>query len=164
MSPGARGGNHRVPRRKRSNSAGPIDRRAWLALPVAVVAIVALAAGASLAQAAEAVFIAASLLFSLCEGVILAIVGWIWWSRRGIVGAMVAAAVTAAVAAPARWEVTILIQYGRRNPPPTDLLSDMLVSIAWGAFAGLAGATVLRPRLAALMRDAGARFTQRPPR
>jgi hypothetical protein len=129
-----------------------------------VVVIVALAAAASLAQATESVFLAASLLFSLCEGVVLAIVGFIWWSRRGIPAAILAAVVTAAVAAPARWEVTILARSGQSAPLPTDLVSDLLVSIAWGAFAGLAGATVLRPKLAALRRDAQARFTPRPPR
>jgi len=142
----------------------PIDLRAWLAVPIGVLVIVALAAGASLAQATESVFVAASLLFSLCEGVVLAIVGFIWWSRRGIPAAVLAAVVTAAVAAPARWEVTILAHYGQSALSSTDLLSDLLVSIAWGAFAGLAGATVLRPKLAALMRDAQARFSPRPPR
>ena len=107
--------NHRVPRGQRSSSA-PIDRRAWLALPLGVVIIVALAAAASLAQATESVFVAASLVFSLCEGVVLAIVGFIWWSRRGIPAAILAAVVTAAVAAPARWEVTILTRYGQSVP------------------------------------------------
>ncbi len=72
-----------------------------------------------------------------------------------------AASESAAVAAPARWEVTILAHYGQAVLSTTDLLSDLLVSIAWGAFAGLAGATVLRPKLAALMRDAQARFAPR---
>jgi hypothetical protein len=151
-------------RRKQDATRFPIDWRALIAPPVAVVLIVALAAGASLAQAAESVFVAASLLFSLCEGVILASVGLIWWSRGGIVAAIVAASITAAVAAPARWEVTILTHYSQPAPVSTDLLSDLLISIAWGAFAGLAGATILRPKLAALMRDAQARFSSRPPR
>ena len=60
-------------------------------------------------------------------------------------------AATGGVAAPARWEVTIL-RYGLPLPQ-ADLLEDLLVSIALGAFAGLAGATVLRTRLAALMRS-----------
>jgi len=151
-------------RRRNHARPAPIDVRAWLAVPLGVVIIVALAAGASLAQAAESVLIAASLVFSLCEGVVLAIVGFIWWSWRGIPAAILAAVVTAAVAAPARWEVTILTRYGQSVLAPTDLLSDLLVSIAWGAFAGLAGATILRPKLNALMRDAQTRFTPRPPR
>jgi hypothetical protein len=148
-------------RRKQDATRFPIDWRALIAPPVAVVLIVALAAGASLAQAAESVFVAASLLFSLCEGVILAIVGLIWWSRGGILAAILAAAITAAVAAPARWEVTILTRNGQPVPQLTDLLSDLLISIAWGAFAGLAGATILRPKLAALMHDAQTRFPTR---
>jgi len=68
-----------------------------------------------------------------------------------VLPAVLAGGATAAVAAPARWEVSLL----RFAQPvqPTDLLTDLLVSIAWGALAGLAGATILRPRLAALMRD-----------
>jgi len=139
-----------------------------LAPVIGMVVIVALAAGASLAQAAEQVFVAASLVFSLCEGVVLALVGFIWCSRRGIPAAVLAAVVTAAAAAPARWEVTILARNGQSVPLQTDLLTDLLVSIAWGAFAGLAGATILRPKLAALTRDARARFgpspSPRPPR
>ncbi len=99
-------------------------------------------------------------MFSLCEGVILAIVGFTW-SRRGLIAAMLAGAATAAVAAPARWEVTLL----RSGQPvlPADLREDLLVSIAWGALAGLAGATILRPRLGTLMHDDQQRFTPRPP-
>jgi Na+/proline symporter len=163
MPPRVRRRNQRL-RPETHSPATPIDRNAWLAAAIGVVAIVALAAAASLAQATEAVFVAASLLFSLCEGVVLAIVGCTWWSRRGIRGAIVAAAATAAVAAPIRWEVTILTHYGQTVPQQADLASDLLVSIAWGAFAGLAGATVLRPKLDALRRDAQARFTIRPPR
>jgi hypothetical protein len=152
----------RIPRGQKSTRA-PIDRRAWLAPPIGATLIVALATAASLAQATESVFVAASLLFSLCEGVILAIVGYIWWSRRGIGAGILAAVVTAAVAAPARWEVAIFTRRGLSAPQPSDLLSDLLISIVWGAFAGLAGATILRPRLAALMHDAEARFTVRGP-
>jgi len=156
-------GTNRV-RGSQSATPVPIGLRAWLAVPIGVVVIVLLAAGASLAQATEGVYVAAALLFSLCEGVVLAIVGYIWWSRRGLPAAILAAVVTAAVAAPARWEMTILAHYGQSALASTDLLSDLLVSIAWGAFAGLAGATALRPKLAALMRGAEARFTPRPPR
>jgi hypothetical protein len=135
----------------------------WLAPPLGAVAIVALAAALSLAQATESIFLVASLVFSLCEVVILAIAGFMW-SRRSIPAAMLAAALTAAVAAPARWEVGILMRSSQLPPQPTDLLTDLLVSIAWGAFAGLAGATILRPKLATLMHDDRPRQTTRPPR
>jgi len=127
-----------------------MSKTAWLSGPVGAVVIVALAAAASFAQSTGAVFIAAALVFSLCEGVVLAIVGFSW-SRRGLLAAVLAGAATAGLAAPARWEVSFL----RFSQPvqPTDLLTDLLVSIAWGALAGLAGATILRPRLAVLMRD-----------
>ncbi len=141
--------NHKLPL-KRNSAASPMSRTAWLSAPIGAVIIVGLAAAASFAQSTEAVLIAASLVFSLCEGVVLAVVGYTW-SRRGVIAAVLAGGATAAVAAPARWEVSLL----RFAQPvqPTDLLTDLLVSIAWGALAGLAGATILRPRLAALMRD-----------
>jgi hypothetical protein len=127
-----------------------INKTAWLSAPIGAVIIVALAALASFAQSTTVILVAAALVFSLCEGVVLAVVGYSW-SRRGLVAAMLAGAATAAVAAPARWEVSLL----RFSQPvqPTDQLTDLLISIAWGALAGLAGATILRPRLAVLMRD-----------
>ena len=127
-----------------------INKTAWLSAPIGAVIIVALAALASFAQSTTVILVAAALVFSLCEGVVLAVVGYSW-SRRGLIAAMLAGAATAAVAAPARWEVSLL----RFSQPvqPTDLLTDLLISIAWGALAGLAGATILRPRLAVLMRD-----------
>jgi hypothetical protein len=136
--------------RKPDSTVPPINTTAWLSAPIGAVIIVALAALASFAQSTAAVFVAAALVFSLGEGVVLAVVGYSW-SRRGLIAAVLAAAATAAVAAPARWEVSLL----RFSQPvqPTDLLTDLLVSIAWGALAGLAGATILRPRLAVLMRD-----------
>lgn len=147
----ARGGqrNHKLPR-KQGSTARPNSRTAWLSAPIGAVVIVALAAAASFAQSSSAVFIAASLVFSLGEGVVLAVVGFSW-SRRGLLAAVLAGAATAGVAAPARWEVSLL----RFSQPlqQTDLLVDLLVSIAWGALAGLAGATILRPRLAVLMRE-----------
>jgi hypothetical protein len=79
------------------------------------------------------------------------------------VAAILAASVTATVAAPARWEVRLFMRYGQPVPQVVDLLTDLLVSVAWGAFAGLAGATILRSKLAALMHDDRERFTPRPP-
>jgi hypothetical protein len=131
--------------------------QAWLAPPIGVVLIVGLAAAASLAQSTEWVFIAASLVFSVCEGFILAVVGFTW-SRRGLGPAMLAAVVTAVVAAPIRWEVAIFTRRGATAPEPIDLLTDLVVSLAWGALAGAASATILRPKLAAIMSDAEARF------
>jgi hypothetical protein len=157
----ARGGrrNHRVPRKKGSTPPPATNKRAWLAPPIGAAIIVALAAGASFAQSTEWVFLAASLVFSLCEGVVLAIVGFAW-SGRGLIAALLAGGATAAVAAPARWEVSLL--RSGQAVLPTDLLADLLVSIAWGALAGLAGATILRPKLAALMSDAQQRFSPPP--
>ena len=53
---------------------------------------------------------------------------------------------------------------GQLPPQPVDLLTDLCVSIAWGAFAGLAGATVLRRRLATLMGQDRPHLGIRPPR
>lgn len=131
-------------------TSAPTTRRAWLSPPIGVAIIVGLAAAASFAQATPEIFIAASLLFSLGEGVVLASVGFAW-SPRGRMAAMLAGAATAAVAAPVRWEVTLL-RYGL-PVQKADLVQDLGVSIAWGALAGLAGATILRPKLAALMHD-----------
>jgi hypothetical protein len=129
------------------------SRSAWLAPPIGIVVIVVLAFAASRAQATTEVFVAAALVFSLCEGLVLAIVGWTW-SPRGRVAAAVAAAVTATLAAPARWQVASTIQ----PTPPMDLAVDLLVSLAWGALAGLAGATILRSKLGALMQNDRQRF------
>jgi hypothetical protein len=132
----------------------------WLAPPIGVVVIVGLAFAASHAQATAEVFVAAALTFSLCEGAVLALVGWAW-SRRSILAAVVAASVTAAVAAPVRWWVGMVAGY-LQTQEPANLLGDLLVSVAWGAIAGLAGATILRSRLASLMRADGERFKPRP--
>src|SRR5438067_1738057 len=120
--------NGRLPGANRSNGSTPRSTSwwPWLSPPIGAAVIVLLAAGASLAQATAEIFIAASLVFSLCEAVVLALVGFAW-SRRGIVAAMLAGAATGGVAAPARWEVTIL-RYGLPLPQ-ADLLEDLLVSI-----------------------------------
>jgi hypothetical protein len=131
----------------------------WLAPPLGLIVIVGLAYAAAGAQASPEVFVAAALLFSLCEGVVLAVVGWTW-SGRGVLSAVIAAAATAALAAPARWEIGSLAGYVR-GQQTTDLLMDLLVSTAWGAMAGLAGATVLKARLTALMHTEEERFTRR---
>jgi hypothetical protein len=135
-----------------------IGRRAWLAPIFGATLIVCLGAAASLAQATAEVFVAGSIVFSLAEGVVLAFVGYAW-SRRGIGFAVVAACVTAALAAPGRWEF-VYARYGRPIQT-TDLLTDLLLSLAWGAFAGLAGATILKPRIAALTHADEDRFRDR---
>src|SRR5207237_93112 len=103
-------------------------------------------------------FVAGSIIFSLAEGVVLAFVGYLW-NPRGVGFAALAACVTAALAAPGRWEFA-LARYGRPLQT-TDLVTDLLVSIAWGAFAGLAGATILRPRIAALTHADEERFREK---
>jgi hypothetical protein len=110
--------------------------------------IVVLAWAASLFQATAEIFVAASLVFSIAEGIILAFVGAAW-SSRGIPTAVVVACITGVLAAPGRWEVAYL-RTGV-NPQMNDLLTDLGVTLAWAAFAGLAGATILRERLVALL-------------
>lgn len=160
MPPRERRRRNQAVSRNRKSAIAPRPWALWLAPPIGILMIVGLAATASLAQSTEWVFIAASMLFSLCEGVVLAVVGFIW-SRKGIAAAMAASIATAVVAAPARWEVTVLMRSNRPAPEQTDLLADLAVSIAWGAIAGLAGATILRPKLSAILQDAESRFTKK---
>jgi len=120
--------------------------------------IVLVGAAASLAQATPEVYVAASLVFSLAEGVVLAVVGYLW-SRRGPRLAALAGCITALLATPGRWEFAA-VRSGQKLEH-TDLLIDLLVSLAWGALAGLAGATVLRPRIAALTHSQEERFGPR---
>jgi hypothetical protein len=115
---------------------------------LAATLIVVLAWAASIFQATQEVFVAASLLFSLFEGIILAFIGAAW-SSRGIPTAVVVACITAVLATPGRWELAYL-RTGV-NPQMNDLLLDLGVTLAWAAFSGLAGATILRERLAALL-------------
>src|ERR1700694_4269313 len=106
MAASRRRRNHRVPRASTSTPPGA-RRSAWLAPPIGIAVIVGLAFAASRAQATPEIFIAAALVFSLCEGVVLAVVGWAW-SPRGLLRAVVAAAATAALATPIRWEVGLV--------------------------------------------------------
>jgi hypothetical protein len=117
--------------------------------------IVLLGAAASLAQSTPEVYVAASIVFSLAEGLVLAFVGYLW-SPRGPAFAAVAGCITAVLAAPGRWEFAS-VRY-RQTLQPMDLLVDLAVSLAWGALAGVAGATVLRPRIAALTHSDQDRF------
>ena len=121
-----------------------------VAVPIGVVLIVAFAAAASLAQASRR----SSLPLRWCSVWAKA---WCWPSLassgvgRGLAAAMLAAALDGR-GQPVRWKVRL---HAPRQPAPQqlDLLVDLLVSIAWGAFAGLAGATVLYRKLATLMHD-----------
>ena len=151
MSDGRARRNGQARARRGEADDGPARARwgAWLAPLIGAAVIVGLAAAASFAQATPEVFIAASLVFSLCEGVVLAVVGYVW-RERGPALATLAGAITAAMAAPVRWEVAL----ARTAQPvqPTSLAADLVVSMAWGALAGLAGATILKKRIATLMR------------
>jgi hypothetical protein len=157
MTSSVRRRNHHA---RRDHTDAQAGTNVWLAPPIGVVVIVGLAFAASRAQASAELFVAAALTFSLCEGAVLALVGWAW-SRRGILAAVVAASVTAALAAPVRWWVGSVAGY-LQTSKPANLLEDLLVSVAWGAIAGLAGATILRSRLAALMHSDRERFKPRP--
>jgi hypothetical protein len=135
-------------RRKRSERESRPGRGAWLAPIIGSTLIVIFAWAASQQQAASEVFVAASLVFALVEGIILAFVAAIW-SARGLAWAIGMALVTAILAIPGRWELAYLLT-GQR-PQMTDLASDVAVTLAWAAFAGLAGATILRERLLTLL-------------
>ena len=120
----------------------------WLGPILGATIIVVLAWAASQFQATAEVFVAASLLFSLFEGVVLAFIGAAF-SSRGIPVAIVIACITAVLATPGRWEVAYL-RTGV-NPQMNDLLVDLGATLAWAAFCGLAGATVFRDRLSRLL-------------
>jgi predicted small integral membrane protein len=120
----------------------------WLGPIIGATLIVVLAWTASLFQATAEIFVAASLAFSIGEGIILAFIGAAW-SSRGAPTAVVVACITAVLATPGRWELAYL-RTGV-NPQMNDLLVDLGVTLAWAAFCGLAGATILRERLTTLM-------------
>jgi hypothetical protein len=134
--------------------SGRPGKGAWVAPLIGVPLIVLFSYLATQAQTTSEVFIAASLMFSLFEGLVLAFVGY-YWSRQSLVAAAVSGAMTAALAAVARWEVGILTGT-LQSTQEMDLIVDLAVSVAWGVFAGLAGATVLHGRIARLMHDADA--------
>ena len=120
----------------------------WLGPIIGATIIVVLAWAASLFQSSPEVFVAASLLFSLGEGIVLAFVGAAW-SSHGVAVAVVIACITGVLATPGRWEVAYL-RTGVA-PQTIDQLTDLGVTLAWAAFSGLAGATILRKRLLALL-------------
>jgi hypothetical protein len=137
-----------APHRRASSSPRGGGRGLWFAPIFGATLIVILAWVASLEQASPEIFVAASLFFSICEGIVLAFIGCVW-SSRGVPIAVAAAAITGVLAIPGRWEVAYLLT--GQTLQLIDMLTDFGVTIAWGAFAGLAGATILRERLAALL-------------
>jgi hypothetical protein len=125
-----------------------VSRAAWLAPVFGATIIVTLAWAASLEQASPEIFVAASLLLSVTEGIVLAFVAAIW-SPRGVPIAVGMAVLTGILATPGRWELATL-RTGQ-SLQPFDLLEDAAANVAWAAFAGLAGATILRERLTRLL-------------
>src|SRR2546423_1680241 len=124
--------NHRLAHSTRPTSPPPASSKIWLWLspPIGAAIVVAVCVAGPPARATPEILIVASVMFSVCEGVVLAFVGYAW-SRRGILGAVFAGAGTAAVAAPARWELSLL--RNAQPVPQSDLLSDLVVSLTWGA-------------------------------
>jgi hypothetical protein len=111
--------------------------------------IVTIAYAASLLQASAEVVAAAALAFAAAEGLILAIIGALWAQRRSVGIAVAMAVLTALLAVPGRWLLAYL--HANRTPPLLDLMEDLGITILWAAFAGLAGATILRQRLSNLL-------------
>jgi hypothetical protein len=139
-----------VPHRRQRpfRRASGLTRGAWLAPVFGATMIVTLAWAASLEQASPEIFVAASLVFSVAEGVILAFVAAVW-SPRGVLIAVGLAVLTAILAMPGRWELARL-RTGQTLEPMV-LAADAGANLAWAAFAGLAGATILRERLSRLL-------------
>jgi hypothetical protein len=137
-------------RRRKVRVERPKPGRGMLLSPIiGACLIVTFAYAASLLEAAPEIVAAAALTFALLEGVVLAFIGAIWASRR--LGMSIAVAIlTALIATAGRWALGYL-HAGGRAPAFTDLLEDLAVTIAWAAFCGFAGGTVLRQRVSALM-------------
>jgi hypothetical protein len=125
-----------------------LSRAAWLAPVFGATIIVTFAWVASLEQATPEIFVVASLVFTLLEGVVMAFVAAIW-SPRGVPIAVGMAVLTGILATPGRWELATL-RTGQ-TLQTLDLLEDVAANLAWAAFAGLAGATILRERLTRLL-------------
>ena len=135
-------------RRPRPKARQKLSRAAWLAPFFGATIIVTLAWATSLEQATPEIIVAASLLFSLLEGIVFAFVAAIW-SPRGVPIAVGMAALTALLATPGRWELARL--HTGQTPQVFDLVADLAANLAWAVFAGLAGATILRERLTRLL-------------
>ncbi len=148
MSARRSGRSNGTARARRASPKPRLGRGAFLAPIIGATIIVTLAWAASLEQATPEVFVAASLVFSIAEGIVLAFVAAVW-SARGLWAAVGMSVVTAVLAIPGRWEVA----YGRTGQMPqyTDFAVDAGVTLAWAIFAGLAGATILKDRLLTLL-------------
>lgn len=134
-------------RRQAADEQRP-GRFAFVAPIIGATIIVVLAWAASLEQATPEIFVVASMVFSIAEGIVVAFVAAAW-SGRGLGLAVGLAVVTAVLAIPGRWQVAYL-RTGQR-PQLTDLGIDAGVTLAWAIFAGIVGATILRKRLLTLL-------------
>ena len=148
-TPASRARRNGVPGRRRPRPARlRAGRGAWLAPILGATVIVTLAWAAAQVQSSPEVFVAASVVFSLCEGLVLALVACVW-SARGVPIAVLVAVVTAALATPGRWQIAQL--HTGQTPQPLDLAMDGGITLLWAALTGLAGSTVLRERLSTLL-------------
>lgn len=136
-----------APSRRDTSNPRP-GRAAWLAPIIGATLIVTFAWAASLEQATPEIFVAASLVFAIAEGLVLAFVAAAW-SARGLRYSIGLAVLTALLATPGRWELAYL-RTGQQAQL-MDLGTDLCVTLAWAAFAGIAGATILRERLLTLL-------------
>jgi hypothetical protein len=135
--------------RRRKAAVRPKPGRAMLLSPlIGASLIVTFAYAASLLQAAPEIVAAAALIYALMEGIVLAFIGAIW-AWRGVGMSIAVAIVTALLATPGRWALAYL--HTGRSAPLLDLLEDLGITILWAAFSALAGATVLRSRVSALL-------------
>lgn len=139
----------RKARSARTPSRAALGRGTLLSPIIGASLIVTFAYGASLLQASSEVVAAAALTYAAAEGLVLAIVGALWAQRRGVGMAIAISVVTALLATPGRWGLAYL--HAGRSAPLLDLMEDLGVTILWAAFAGLAGATLLRDRMSNLL-------------
>ncbi len=135
--------------RTRNGAARPPLGRGTLVSPIVCASlIVTFAYAASLLQASPEVVAATALTYAAAEGLVLAVLGALW-AQRGVGMAIAIAIFAALLATPGRWGLAYL--HAGRTAPLLDLLEDLGITILWAAFAGLAGATVLRQRLSNLL-------------
>lgn len=127
----------------------PLDCGTLLSPVIGASLIVTFAYAASLLQASAEVVAAAALTYAAAEGLVLAIIGALWSQHRRVSTAIAIVIVTAILAVPGRWLLAYL--HAGRTAPLLDLVEDLGTTILWAAFAGLAGATLLRQRLSNLL-------------
>ena len=127
----------------------PLGRGTLLSPIIAASLIVTFAYAASLLQASAEVVAAAALTYAAAEGLVLAILGALGAERRSVATAIAICMFTAVLATPGRWGLAYL--HAGRTAPLLDLMEDLGVTVLWAAFAGLAGATILRGRMSNLL-------------